>query len=75
MVGTKHIGDDLDDLSNHLGFQYQERVEGIIEKLGEMTLPETYGGVITQAREAFAMYNELLEAIATTEDFAVHTER
>jgi hypothetical protein len=65
------MGDDLDDLSAFLESKYQARIDGILDRLGEIVLPETYSGLIGMAREAFSLYNDLLEAIAESEGFEI----
>lgn len=70
-VTASHMGDDLDDLSEHLGNEYQREVDAILNRLQELNLPESYRDLIRVAREAFELYNDLLDAIAEREGFEV----
>jgi hypothetical protein len=63
------IGDNLDDLSEYLGAEYQPTIDGILERLQEMQIPERYTDVIRLAREAIAFYSDLLEEIDERQGF------
>jgi Arc/MetJ family transcription regulator len=69
LVTASHMGDDIDDLSEFLGAEYQSEVDAIINRLGEMELPDKYRDLIMLARESFALYNDLLESVAEREGF------
>ncbi len=64
-----HLADDIDDLSEFLGPEDQERVDHIKSRLAEMAIPERFGQVILLAREGLALFNELLQAIDQRERF------
>ncbi len=64
-----HLADDIDDLSEFLGPEDQERVDHIKSRLAEMAIPERFGQVILLAREGLALFNQLLQAIDQRERF------
>lgn len=70
-ITASHMGDDLDDLSEHLGPEYLPEIDAILNRLRELTLPDHYRDLIAVAREAFTLYDDLLEAIAEREGFEV----
>ena len=67
------MADNIDDLSNGLGADDQQRVDEIIEKLARFEFPSTYRDLISAGREAATLYNGLLERIEEREGF--ETER
>lgn len=69
LVTASHMGDDLDDLSEYLGGEYQAEVDAILDRLREVELPERYRDLIALARESFGLYNDLLESVAEKEGF------
>jgi hypothetical protein len=75
LVTSSHMGDDLDDLSEYLGAEYQVEVDAILEHLRELELPERYRDLIRTAREAFELYTDLLDAVAEREGFELDEQR
>jgi hypothetical protein len=69
LVTASHMGDDLDDLSEFLGADYQEDIEKVLGHLGAIHLPETYRDLIRIAREAVGVYQAFLDKIAENEGF------
>lgn len=57
------IGDNLDDLSEHLGHDDQSAIDNILATLSEMQIPERYSDVLRLARQAIALYSEFLDEI------------
>jgi hypothetical protein len=71
LTTARFMGENLDDLSEHLGAEYQPDVDTVLAALGAFDLPATYREVVTQARRAFDVYSDLLDAIAEREAFDV----
>jgi len=65
-----HMADDLDDLSTYLSSEYNEQIEAIRGKLKEQGLPHSYDAVIILARDAIALYRQLLEKVGEKEEFS-----
>lgn len=63
------IGDNLDDLSEHLGRDDQEAIDRILATLSAMRIPERYSDVLRLAREAITLYSEFLEEIDDRQGF------
>ena len=66
---ANHLADDIDDLSEFLGPEDQERVDDIKERLAALTIPERFGQVVQLARAGHALFTELLESIDEREGF------
>lgn len=64
------MADNLDDLSDHLGPDDRDRVEGLLDQLSRIVLPEQYRDVIRVARDALEGYRRLLDEIDTREGFS-----
>jgi hypothetical protein len=70
MNTANHIADNLDDLSDFLGAEDQERVDAIHNRLGQMeALPPAYRDVIMLAREVATLYQDLLDDVGEREKF------
>ncbi len=69
MTTATHMADDLDELSEFLGADDQARIDVILTRLAEITLPEAYRDVIRLAREIVQVYADFLEAIGDREGF------
>jgi hypothetical protein len=61
--------DNVDDLSEFLGPADQERVDGILTRLGEIVMPATYRDLIRLAREVTDLFTVFLDDIGDREDF------
>lgn len=66
---ANRLADDLDDLSEHLGPEYAEAIQELIDKLGQVTFPESYRELLRTARDAINLYSDLLEDIGQREQF------
>lgn len=64
------MADNLDDISNFLGAEYQDLINQIMDKLHEQQLPHSYDAVLILARDAIALYNQLIEEIGENEGFS-----
>jgi hypothetical protein len=71
---AEHMADDLDRLANFLSAAYQPQIEAINKHLMEMTqLPDRYREVITVARNALVLYEDLVNAVEDAEKFEEST--
>jgi hypothetical protein len=65
---AEHLADDLDRLADHLDSSYQGKVDEIMNLLKQVALlPENYRSVITTARQALDLYEDLLDDIGERE--------
>lgn len=71
LTTARFRGEHLDDLSEHLGPEYEDDVAAVLDALGGPDLPAMYRDVIVQARTAFNVYSDLLDVIADREGFEV----
>lgn len=70
MKTAQHLADDLDDLSNYLGTEDQQRIDAIHDRLNRIDhLPDQYRDVIQLAREAVQLYSDLLDDVGEREQF------
>ena len=70
MKTAQHLADDLDDLSNYLGAEDQQRIDAIHDRLNRIDqLPDQYRDVIQLAREAVQLYSDLLDDVGEREQF------
>lgn len=70
LVTAHRLGDNLDELSNHLGPEDQEAVTGILAALNDLgAFPDRYADVVTQGRSVIALYTAMLDAIGEREAF------
>jgi hypothetical protein len=69
LVTANVLSDTLDDLSDYLGPDDQEAVGGILERLGQIQIPDRYGELIRLARDAHQLYQGLLDAVGRRENF------
>lgn len=70
MKTAQHLADDLDDLSNYLGTEDQQRIDAIHDRLNRIDhLPDQYRDVIQLAREAVQLYSDLLDDVSEREQF------
>jgi hypothetical protein len=74
LITANRIGDDLDDLSEHLGPEHAEEVQRVLRHLDQITVPETYRSLIHVAREAFAVYEAFLARTAEAEGFETRAD-
>ena len=66
---ANHLADNMDDLSNFLGAEDQDRVAEITDRLAEMTIPRTYREVVSAGHEGIRLYQGLLDRIDEREQF------
>lgn len=64
-----HMADDLDDLSNYLSSEYQERIDAIQSKIKEQMVPHSYDAVLILARDTIDLYEKLITDIGEKEKF------
>jgi hypothetical protein len=69
MTTATFMADHLDELSEYLGEPDQPAVDGILERLQEITIPPTYRDLIRVAREATDMYSDFLDGLGEREGF------
>jgi hypothetical protein len=69
MTTANRIGDNLDDLSNYLGPEYQDDIDAILASLAELGIPESYAEVIRAGRTAIELYARLLADVGVRERF------
>ncbi len=69
LTTANHLSDDIDDLSEHLGEEYAEAIQEVLDGLGGIAFPQSYRELIRKAREAIDLYADLLEDIGIREQF------
>jgi hypothetical protein len=71
---AQNLGDNLDDLSHHLGPADHIAVTAILTGLNELgRFPERYVDLISNGRAVIALYSDLLDGIADREGFEEDT--
>ena len=66
---AQHMTDNLDDLSDFLGPEDQERVDQILQSLGDIEMPATYRDLIRIARDVSGLFTDFLDDIGERESF------
>lgn len=67
---ARYMADNLDDISNFLGAEYQDLINQIMDKLREQQLPHSYDAVLILAKDAIALYDQLIEKVGENEGFS-----
>ena len=67
---ARNMADNLDDISEFLGEEYQDLINQILDKLHEQQLPHSYDAVIILAKDAIALYDQLIDSIGKNEGFS-----
>lgn len=63
------MADNLDDISEFLGVEYQDLINQIMGKLHEQQLPHSYDAVVILAKDAIVLYEQLIDEIGRNEGF------
>jgi hypothetical protein len=64
------LSDNMDDLSEYLGPEYQTVVDALLTRLAEIgQLPDRYTDLVHVARDSVRLYDDLLSAVAEREGF------
>ncbi len=69
LTTANHLADNIDNLSEFLGPDDQDRVDHVKARLAEMTIPERFGQVVRLAREGLVLFDELLDSVDERERF------
>ena len=67
---ARYMADNLDDISEFLGEEYQDLINQIMDKLHEQQLPHSYDAVVILAKDSIRLYEQLIEEIGRNEGFS-----
>ena len=67
---ARHMGDDLDAISEFLGVEYQDLINQIMDKLHEQQLPHSYDAVVILAKDSLSLYERLISRVGENEGFS-----
>ena len=67
---ARYMADNLDDISEFLGVEYQDLINQIMDKLHEQQLPHSYDAVVILAKDAITLYEQLIDEIGRNEGFS-----
>jgi hypothetical protein len=69
-VTAEHLADNLDALGDHLGPEYQPKIDAIFDALRAINqFPADYRSLVVSARRCLALYEELLDEVRSRESF------